>query len=380
MIRFPLIAPLLLSLPLLTTVSPAQAGGGAAKGAQAQLTPEQKARQDSADLQDRARKAQERALFSSTVPLPFTLIANYGAISKDRDTLSTRRFAGTLLVADSAGVERRIPVELRTRGHFRLLARNCRFVPLRVYFPDSGLKGTPFAGQKGLKLGTHCQSDGRYEEYTRKEYLAYRLHNVLTDQSFRARLARGTYVDSASGKTLETRTALFLESEDDVARRLGSKVREMRGALFDDVDRDALLQMTVFEYMIGNTDWSLYALHNVRLAMDEKGMSWPLAYDFDHAGLVNAHYATVDPRIGVKTVRDRRFRGPCRSQEEVGALAAKILAKRDAFLAEIPAVEGLSRRSQEETREYLQDFFRTLSNPNALRQELIENCERRPGA
>jgi hypothetical protein len=325
------------------------------------------------------RAAENRALFRTREPVAFTLIANYGVISRDRDTLSTKRFDGTVVVMDSAGVERRIPVRLRTRGHYRLLARNCRFVPLRIDFPDSGLKGTPFAGQKGVKLGTHCQPDRRYDNITRRDYLAYRLFNVLTERSFRVRMAVGTYIDSASGKTVDTRPALFYENEDEVARRMDAKIRELRGAVFADVDAEALLLMAVFQYMIGNTDWSLYALHNVRIAMGTNGVTWPLAYDFDFSGLVNAHYATPDPRMGIRTVRDRKFRGPCREESEVRALAALILSKKDALLAEVAAVPGLGKREQEDSRDYLIGFFRTLEDPRELKSELVDNCERRPG-
>lgn len=329
--------------------------------------------------QQRGGGAANRALFRTTQPLEFKLIANYGALARDRDTLSTKRFAGTLIVNDTAGQERRIPVRLRTRGHYRLMARNCRFVPIRIDFPDSGLRGTPFAGQRGLKLGTHCQTDSRYDDITRREYLSYRLFNVLTERSFRARLATATYIDSASGRTVDTRVAMFIENEDDLARRMNSRIRELRGALFADVEPSALMLMAVFQYMIGNTDWSLYALHNVRIAISDSGVAWPLAYDFDFSGLANAHYSTPDPRMGIRSVRERKFRGPCRPESEVHELAAFFLSRKQALLDEITAVPGMSRRDQADSRDYLMEFFRTLEDQRELKGELIDRCERRPG-
>ncbi len=330
--------------------------------------------------EDRMRAANNRALFASEEPVRFKLIANYGAISRDRDTLSTRRFDGTIIVADSSGAERQIPVRLRTRGHFRLLSRNCRFAPMRIDFPDSGLKGTPFAGQKGLKLGSHCQGDGRYDNYTRREYLANRLYNVLTDASLRVRMAQGLYVDSASGKTVDDRPALFFENEDEVARRLGGKIQEWRGAVFDDVQAEALLLMSIFEYAIGNTDWSIFALHNVRLAAMPNGTIIPIAYDFDFSGLVNAHYAAPDPRMGIKTVRDRLYRGPCRSLEEVQAVVAHINSKRDALLAEITRVPGFSNDEQAKARTYFEGFLNVMKNPGAVKRTFVDECDRKPGA
>ena len=330
--------------------------------------------------EDRMRASNNRALFASEEPVKFKLIANYGAISRDRDTLSTKRFDGTIIVADSSGAERQIPVRLRTRGHFRLLSRNCRFAPMRIDFPDSGLKGTPFAGQKGLKLGSHCQGDGRYDNYTRREYLANRLYNVLTDASLRVRMAQGHYVDSASGKTVDDRPALFFENEDEVARRLGGKIQEWRGAVFDDVQAEALLLMSIFEYAIGNTDWSIFALHNVRLAAMPNGTIIPIAYDFDFSGLVNAHYAAPDPRMGIKTVRDRLYRGPCRSLEEVQAVVAHINSKRDALLAEFSRVPGFSNDEQAKARTYFEGFLNVMKNPGAVKRTFVDECDRKPGA
>lgn len=334
---------------------------------------------DAKRLEERMLASEKRALFAAEGPVGFKLIANYGAISRDRDTLSTRRFDGTVVVADLSGAERHIPVRLRTRGHFRLLARNCRFVPLRIDFPDSGLKGTPFAGQKSVKLGSHCQNDGRYDNYTRREYLTNRLYNVLTETSLRARMAQGVYVDSATGKTVADRPAIFFENEDEVARRIGGKIQEWRGAVFDDVHAEALLLMSIFQYAIGNTDWSIFALHNVRLAALPSGSIMPIAYDFDFSGLVNAHYATPDPRMGIRTVRDRLYRGPCRSLTEVQAAASHINGKRDALLAEIAAVPGFSKDEQAQATKYLESFFNLIQNPSALKRTFVDECHMKPG-
>jgi len=328
---------------------------------------------------DRMRAASNRALFASREPFKFTLIANYGAISRDRDTLSTKRFAGTIVVADSSGAERQIPVQIRTRGHFRLRPGSCRFAPIRVDFPDSGLKNTPFAGQKSLKVGSHCQNDGRYLNYMRREYLANRLYNVLTEVSLRARMTEVTYVDSASGKTVIERPAILFENEDEVAQRIGAKIQEWRGAVFADVHTETLLLMSIFEYAIGNTDWSIFALHNVRLAAMPDGRILPMAYDFDFSGLVNAHYAAPDPRMGIRSVRDRLYRGPCLTLPEVLTVAEYINGKRDQMLAAIAEVPGFSDDEQKQARSYLDPFFRLMGNRDAVKQTFVEGCERRPG-
>lgn len=326
------------------------------------------------------RKANTRALFAEERPIEFTLVANYGALARDRDTLSTKSFAGTLVFADSTGAERRLPVTLRTRGHFRLMARNCRFVPVRIEFPDSGRKGTPFAGQSGLKLGTHCQNgDRRFDAYTRREYLAYRLFNIITPMSFRARLATGTYLDSASGKVVATHTAMFIENEDDLATRMGGNVRDMRGALFDDLQADQLLRVVLFQYLIGNTDFSFAALHNTRVVQTRDGTVYPVAYDFDFSGLVAAHYATPDPRMGILKVTERRFRGPCRPLDTYLAAVEPFVTRKAALLAEVDRVPGITKDERSWALDFLGEFFRRVEKPQDLKRHIVDMCESRPG-
>ena len=62
--------------------------------------------------------------------------------------------------------------------------------PLFVSFGDETARGTLFEGQTMLPLTTHCRDSSSYEQYVLKEYLAYRIYNLLTDKSLRVRLAR----------------------------------------------------------------------------------------------------------------------------------------------------------------------------------------------
>ena len=141
----------------------------------------------------------------------------------------------TLTVPDAKGPQD-IPVKIGSRGHFRLMARNCDFVPIRLELPAKGeTAGTVFEGQTSLKLGTHCRSDREYDNYTLREYLTYRLFNLVTPLSFRARLARATYVDAKTKKTISNRYAILVEHENDVARRFGGRIVELQRIQFNDL-------------------------------------------------------------------------------------------------------------------------------------------------
>src|SRR4029079_6241301 len=99
-------------------------------------------------------EAVNRALFRSQETLAFTLISDYKQVNGERDSVKAKPHAGTLVIKDSAGAERKIPVQLSALGQFRRQNRNCQFVPLTVNFPKDSAKGTPFQGMGKFKLGT----------------------------------------------------------------------------------------------------------------------------------------------------------------------------------------------------------------------------------
>src|SRR5581483_310748 len=109
-------------------------------------------------VQARRVEADARPLFKDTEPLAFTLTGDFGALNKERKPNNKMLFPAELTVVDAKGPQD-VPVKIGSRGHFRLMARNCDFVPVHIEFPrDGGANGTVFEGQTSLKLGTHCRS------------------------------------------------------------------------------------------------------------------------------------------------------------------------------------------------------------------------------
>jgi hypothetical protein len=300
------------------------------------------------------------ALFAHDSVISVTIVADFPAIFTERDTLNPKRHPGVVRVAGEKG-EKALPVVLHTRGHFRLRRDQCGFPPLRVVF-DKNTKNTPFDDQGGLKLVTHCSNGSRdHEQYVLREYLTYRAHALVTPASFRARLARVRYVPARDSTHPVERWGFFLESEREMGRRMGGRVLEARNARYHDI-ADSAVAVSLWQYFIGNTDWSLSALHNVRLVQrDTLVMAVP--YDFDHSGIVDARYATADPRLALRTVRDRLWRGPCASAQALQAAAAPFLAQRAALERlprSLPGVEGDWAGRAEQ---YMRSFFDELRDP-----------------
>ena len=325
------------------------------------------------------KEAEARALFMEETPVEIKLVGNYKVISKDRDTLSTKEYWGEVQMADGKGSELKIPVQLRTRGHYRLANKNCSFVPLRLDFKKGEVKGTVFDGQDKVKLVTHCNSNALFEEYMIREYLAYKVHNLITPRSYRARLAKVTYVDSASGNPIETRNGIFMEHEDDVAKRMEGEIFEVRGALFDDVDQAQILEVALFEAFVGNTDWSLAALHNIRLVRQPNMNVLPIAYDLDFSGLVGTRYSTPDPRLGIRNVKERLYRGPCKEPAELVQFFSVYREKKDAILKLYDDTPGLDNRYRSDAKAFLNQWFKMIDNPRDAQWMFKENCRVVPG-
>lgn len=329
---------------------------------------------DEETLQKRRRTAEGLPLFTASEPVAFTLAADFKAVNRDRQVDSPKRFPAVLTVEGQAGQPVSIPVEIGTRGNLRLSRRTCAFVPLRVDFPKKEVKGTVFERQGSLKLVTHCQNDDDHDQRVLGEALAYRIANTLTPDSFRVRLARATYLEASSGKTVATRWAIFIEDPDDVARRMLGRIAPLEKKVFADIHLRSLLRLSVFQVMIGNTDYSIHALHNIRLVMDREGNLRPIAYDLDVSGLVNPPYGAPDPRMNLANIRERRYRGPCLGLAALEPTLDEFRARQDEILALYDAEPRLAPREREEARRYLLDFFDILSSPKRSKTLFIDRC------
>jgi hypothetical protein len=250
-------------------------------------------------------------------------------------------------------------------------------VPLRVVFKKKDVAGTVFDGQSSLKLVTHCRDNDDFEQHVLREYVPYRIYGLLAPIAFRARLAKVTYVDAVSGKMLTKRYGMFIEDDSDVARRAGARAVDLPRTLFKDLDPESLMTMSLFEYMIANTDVSIFKLHNVKLMVTEQHMTYPVPYDFDYSGLVDAPYATPNPKLGITSVRDRIYRGPCESETEFDRALEKFRAKKTDVMALYDSVPDLSPGYRKQARSYLESFY-SATERSRVRKTLVDGCVRAP--
>ena len=328
---------------------------------------------DSADRDDAPDAETLRlaaAFFAERAPLELELKTNLGALRRQRGDDNPWRDA-RLAYAVPGGDSVTLGARLRTRGIFRL--KLCDFPPLRVRLGRRAREETAFEGLRRPKLVTYCKDRDEFEQYVLQEYMIYRMYEALTPLALRARLLRISYVDSAAAKHATTRYGILLEEEEQIAARLDGQILEAHGAQPQHLDAYQSALLAVFQFMIGNTDWSVGGLHNIFLVQTTLDV-YPVAYDFDFAGLVKARYAAPDPRMGVKEVTERVYRGTCATVDEIANVLELFQARRDSIYAVLAETPGLSERNARRVRDYLDDFYALVGQPNRVRREMVSRC------
>ena len=272
-----------------------------------------------------------------------------------------------------------LSVDVRVRGNSRL--KLCDFPPLRLDFTNGNVDGTVFSGQGKLKLVSHCKARSAYEDNVLEEYAAYRIFSLLSDDALDARLLRVRYVDTTRpGKDPIERYAFVIESLDALAERTGGTLLQRKALVKSSMDLEQLAIVFVYQYLIGNTDWSLVAArgeelccHNGEL-LEREGRVFYVPYDFDFAGLVNARYAKPLPEMGIKKVKTRRYRGYCFEGLDLKAAILKILDKEAAileFLGSLPSIEG---DAEQDRIRYAERFFEEARDVDGLVEDFERSC------
>lgn len=322
-----------------------------------------------------AAPAFAQGLFKKSEPLQLTITTGLGALIRDRDSTSRTLHGAELAYKDSAGAVIKVAIALRTRGHFRRQTRNCDFPPLKIEVAKTAAKKTVFDGNRVLKLASSCRPESaEYEQYILKEAAVFRMYQAITPWSYRVRLAHVTYQDSLGKVKPVVSWAFLVEDDGDLAQRREVKKFETQGAYFDDLEPETWGKVQLFEYMVGNTDWSVAGLHNITLLKDTAAVVRPVPYDFDWTGAVDARYAFPDKSLPIRFVRDRLWRGDCRPAEQLAPTFDFFKSRREAIEAAYNDIEALSAANKEKMRRYLAEFWAAIESPKRAASEFKRSC------
>lgn len=272
-------------------------------------------------------------------------------------------------------------VKVNNRGTFR--SSYCKYPPLEIYFAKTVQAYSGSGKVHRLKLFTCCDSGDQYDEYVLREYLVYKLYNVLTDTSYRVRLLKVSLIDTQKKKKPIIQYGFFLEPKEVLAERINSKVLESTKLGQKHVIPEVMDRLAIFNYMISNYDWSVTGQHNVTilqtLTSNPSGLGIAIPHDFDGTGVVNALYAVPTSESGLKSIRDRIFLGTCRSKEVFQEELKKFLDKKKELYRVVADFPYLNRNSKKDVTDFLDEFFdqierqKTLDN---LISNFMKNCKK----
>ncbi|HEX7545323.1 MAG TPA: hypothetical protein VF368_01255 [Gemmatimonadaceae bacterium] len=324
-----------------------------------------------------APRAGAQRLFRTDSMLTVTITTELGPLLKQRDSLELVKHPAVVSYVGADGKSVNVPVKLRARGHFRRQARNCDFPPLWLELKSSDAKQTVLSGLSKIKIATTCRpKSAEYEQYMLQEYAVYRAYAALTDASFRTRLLRITYRDTAGKIAPITTSGFFLEDVGDLADHLHLRVLPAHGAKFEDLESESLSLLSMFEYFIGSTDWSVAALHNIALLQDSTTRTIPVAYDFDWTGAVDARYAFPDKTLPIHSVTERLYRGNCPTPDQLKVTLDRFRSKHAAIDAVFTQLPQLAPDRAKRMKSFFDDFWKRLDDPRGFQKEIAQDCQK----
>jgi hypothetical protein len=326
----------------------------------------------SAAFQKEALPNQLQGLFGSEEVIDIMLEGDIKTLLKDRGDDPSYHILK--LHVQNVDLEESLDLRVRVRGNFRRLKKNCDTPPLRFNFrrhevPEHSL----FAGHPSLKLVVPCKG----EQYVIREYLTYKLYNLFTDYSFRVRLVRLNYHDTGNRRISKPQYGFLIEDKDALAFRSNAVLIERMNLRPEIVDKESFLRMSVFAYLIGNTDWSVQYLHNIEmLYLNDENVHVAVPYDFDLAGLVSSPYAKPAEALKLRSVRERVFRGYCLEDPGVFNTTFKQFHELKPEIYKLIAENNLlKKRYIKFATKYFDEFYDTLNDTKKASNAFSYPCD-----
>lgn len=305
-------------------------------------------------------------------------------IATELDTLLIKRKKAEYQNADFSfldenGVSHNFIAKVKPRGKFRRMT--CDFPPLKLKFAKTELEAAGLSEMNELKLVTHCLEDKDVSKsLIMREYLMYKLYNELTPNSLRVQLVKVNYLDKNNPDYRMTRYGFLIEDEEELSLRTGGKVvSDKMGTSPASLNPTHEKIASLFQYMIGNTDWSIQMLRNVELLEKNDGSLIPVPYDFDFAGTVGAPYARPNVDVGQKRVGQRVFMGNAGSAKEMYSTLAYFRTKQAKLLDIVNNFTLLDVQSREAIAAYIEGFYVEIATLDSAQAALFDRTKLNAG-
>jgi hypothetical protein len=274
---------------------------------------------------------------------------------------------------DASGNPMSLEIQIKPRGKMR--RRVCNMPPLKLKFPKE-IKGNGEVHYRTLEMVEICRNIKDYEQFVLREYVAYKLYNILTDNSFRIQLVKIDFVDNGSKRGPMDGFGFLIENNDEMAERLNGKIIEPESIGRKVPTSQEKELFCLFQFMIGNTDWYMTTTHNLDIfTKRDSVLPIPVPYDFDYSGFVNTPYSVPNDHFPLKTVTERFYMGPCRSEAETRETIQLFLDKKSQLIQYCKEFPYFTKSSRNHTVNYLKSFYDIIESKGALRQNILNNCD-----
>ncbi len=312
-------------------------------------------------------------IFKDDKPLEISVSTDLKKLisEKENETMQKAQFSMTL----PDGKVLSAPIDIKARGHFR--KELCQIPPVNLVFKNNV---GPFKYLKTLKLVNACKPGSSFEQLIFKEYLCYLMFCELTPMSLKVRLVHVNFMDSANRRKPFIYYGFVIEDMGLMAKRNGFKEVKRERLHTELANRDYMTLVATFQYLIGNTDWSVPAVHNIKFMVPkdslETAKAYAVPYDFDYCGMVDAPYAEPDELLGITKVTERVYRGYPRTMDELQQKVDLYNSKKDKFYGLVRNCTWLEKNTVLDMIDYLDQFYKTINDPKALKNVFIENARR----
>jgi hypothetical protein len=195
----------------------------------------------------------------------------------------------------------------------------------------------------------------------------------VTPYHFKTRRLTIEFTDENKKKAkAETINGFFIEDDKKVAKRADGKVLE-RFIHPLAMDSDASIRNALFQFMIGNTDFSTAYQHNGKLLYSGKKII-PLPYDFDMSGFINPSYAVVNETLGISSIRDRKYRGFKRADEDFQKVRQDFITQKQAMYDLMNSYKADFENTKEfsEAYTYIESFFEIIEDDSLFQKNIID--------
>ena len=268
-------------------------------------------------------------------------------------------------------------IGIKPRGNMR--KASCFFPPLKLNFAKKEMVVKQMKEFDKMKMVLDCKRGKSYEQYLLSEFLVYKMQNMLTEYSFRVRLLKVTYIDTSGKYKTAVQHAFLIENKEQMAQRLNAVPIDNKNISDANTDITTVANAYLFQYLIGNTDWSIPGRHNIQLIKSNDPMiprPYVIPYDFDYAGIVNANYAFPNEALGISSVRERVYRGTCIPESEVARAVKAFNDIKEPMYALYKSSEFLSESNKKSTLKYIDEFYSIINDEKKLKTKILDQCRK----